>query len=107
MISRSSRASGFRFDDEREGKLAELALAVVDQRVVGDDPRAQAHIALGQAARRLSDGGVDQLAHVGDDASQVRQLIGEHRVIRVQQWLAHIHRTLLSLREHHHIAPAP
>ena len=75
MISRSSRALRALVGDERERELAQLALTVVDQRVVRDDARAQAHVPLGEAAGRLGDGGVDQLAHVRDDASQVGQLL--------------------------------
>ena len=79
-------------DDEREGQLAQLALAVVDQRVVRDHTRAEAHVALGEAARRLGDGRVDKLAHVRDDPAQVGQLVPEGGVVRVQQWLAHLKR---------------
>ena len=76
-------------DDEREGELAELPLPVVDERVVGDDPGAEADVALGEGARRLSDRSVDQLAHVGDDPPEVGEFLDERGSVGVQQWLAH------------------
>jgi len=50
---------------------------------VRDDTRTEAHVTLGEAARRLGDGRVDKLSHVRDDAAQMGQLSIERRMVRV------------------------